>query len=138
MVFLRDRGSVECRCEPLLTYILSVWRISERSTTHHMAAPRIPADGELLPWLQGGGKVCLLREANSKKAKTVNCEKGGYTALQLQCTWRNDDDGDDDDTDDHGGDDDAAYDDSDDHHGPDEDGQICLAVQLPRATTSRR
>lgn len=34
---------------------------------------------------EGDGKHCLLREKNSKKAKIVSCEKGGYTALQLQC-----------------------------------------------------
>jgi len=36
---------------------------------------------------EGDGKNCLLREAGSKKAKVVNCEKGGYTALQLQCKF---------------------------------------------------
>lgn len=35
---------------------------------------------------EGDGKFCLVREKNSKKAKVVSCEKGGYTALQLQCT----------------------------------------------------
>ncbi len=39
---------------------------------------------------EGDGKYCLVREKDSKKAKVVNCEKGGYTALQLQFANRDD------------------------------------------------